>query len=214
MNLGWGRRPRGIDWGLDVQAQTREAGKVDLGFGRGRIKAVANQMPLSALAHPALAGAAIARHGASGTADITVDAQWPQQLDGTVQAKVTGLKLAPQAPSAREAQIAQIVNRLDGKPLDWTMRLGGTPQDPQITDDGLEALVKGSLADAAKQAVIDEGTKRITEELQKNEKVQEALKNEKVQEVLKDEKVQELQKNEDVQKATEKTKDLLKGWGK
>ncbi len=205
LNLGWGRRERGSDWGLDVQATTRGAGELTLGFGRGRAKAVATALPLAALAHPALAGEAIAKHGASGTADAIFDARWPQQLDGTIQAKISGLKLEPTAPTAREAQIAQLVNRLGGKPLDWTMKLGGTPQDPQITDDGLEALAKGSLADAAKQAAIEEGGKRLAEELQKNEQVQKLQQNEKVK---------ELQKNEDVQKAGEKAKDLLKGWGK
>lgn len=195
-NLGWGRRERGVDWGLDVQAQTRGAGSLDLGFGRGRVRTVAKQLPLQALAHPALAGEAIARHGASGTADVTLDARWAQQLDGTIQAKVAGLKLEPTAPTPREAQVAQVVNRLGGKPLDWTMRLGGTPEQPEIADDGLTALAKGSLADAAKQAAIEEGTKKLEEQLQKNEQVQ------------------ELQKNEDVKKATDKAKDLFKGLGK
>jgi hypothetical protein len=196
LNLGWGRRERGVDWGLDLQAQTRGAGGLDLGFGRGRVKTIAKQLPLAALAHPALAGEAIARHGASGTADLTLDAQWSQQLGGTIQATVSGLKLEPKDPTPRQSQIAQIVNRLGGKPLAWTMTLGGTPEQPEIADDGLEALAKGSLADAAKQAAIEEGTKRLEEQLQKSEKLQ------------------ELQKNEDVKKATDKAKDLFKGLGK
>ncbi len=195
-NLGWGRRESGSDWGLDVQVQTRAAGTLDLGVGSGRLRLVAATLPLEALAHPALAGEAIARHGASGTADLTLDAHWSDTLDGTIAARVSGLRLQPQAPSAREAQIAQLIDRLQGRPLDWTMRLGGTPEQPEVTDDGLEALAKGSLADAAKQAVIEEGGKRLQEQLKKNEKVQ------------------ELQKNEKVQEATGKAKDLLKGWGK
>jgi len=196
LNLGWGRHEQGTDWGLDVQTQTRGAGTLNLGFGAGRAKVNALALPLQALAHPALAGETIARHGASGLADVVLDLRWAERLDGTVQAKITGLKLAPQAPSQQEAQVAQIVNRLDGKPLDWTMKLGGTPQDPQVTDNGLTALVKDSLGDAAKQAAIDEGGKLLNEQLRKNDKVQ------------------QLQKNEEVQKAQEKAKDLLKGWGK
>lgn len=192
LNLGWGRRERGVDWGLDVQTQTRGAGSLDLGFGRGRVRTIARQLPLQALAHPALAGDAIARHGASGTADLTLDARWTARLEGTIQAKVTGLKLEPQQPT----QTAQLINRLGGRPLDWTMTLGGTPEQPEIADDGLTALAKGSLADAAKQAAMEEGTKKLEEQLQKNEKLQ------------------ELQKNEDVKKATDKAKDLFKGLGK
>jgi len=192
-NLGWGRRDKAADWGLDLQAQTRDAGSLDLGFGRGRVRAIAKQLPLKALAHPALAGEAIAKHGASGIADLTLDARWTKQLDGTIQAKVTGLKLEPQPPT----QTSQIVNRLGGRPLDWTMKLGGTPEDPQVTDDGLEALAKGSLADAAKQAAIEEGTKKLEEQLQKNEKLKELE-----------------QKNPEVKKAKDKAGELLKGLGK
>lgn len=195
-DLGWGRREAGTSWALDLQATTRAAGSLDLGLGSGRLRLVARQLPLSALAHPALAGAAFARYGASGTADLTLDGQWTRQLTGTIQAQVAGLRLDPTSPTPREEQVAQILNRLGGRPLTWTMTLGGTPQDPEITDDGLAALAKGQLAEAAKQAAIEEGTKRLEEALQKNPKAQ------------------ELQKNPAVKKATDKATDLLKGLGK
>lgn len=195
-NLGWGRRERGVERDFFIQAHTRAAGRHECYVGPGQLRITATQLPLAALAHPALAGEAIARHGASGTADLTLDAQWAQQLGGTIQATVSGLKLEPKEPTPRQARIAQIINRLGGKPLAWTMTLGGTPEQPEIADDGLEALAKGSLADAAKQAAIEEGTKKLEEQLQKNEKLR------------------ELQKNEDVKKATDKAKDLFKGLGK
>lgn len=196
-NLGWGRREQGTAWNLDLQATTRAAGAVEVGLGTGRLRLLARALPLSALAHPALAGDAIAKHGASGTTDLTLDATWQAKLDGVINAKVTGLKLEPRQPTPRQAQVAQVVNRLGGKPLDWTMKVGGTPADPEVVDDGLEALAKGSLADAAKQAAIEEGTKKLHEQLDKNEKVK-ALE----------------EKNPEVKKAKDKATDLLKGLGK
>lgn len=195
-NLGWGRREAGEPWSLDLDATTRAAGRVTFACGTGSLQIGANALPLTALAHPALAGDAIARHGASGTADLRLAAAWTQTLSGDITATVAGLKLQPREPTPRQAQVARILDRLGGRPLTWTMRLGGTPQEPQITDDGLEALVKGQLADVAKEAAIEEGLKRLDQQLDKHEKIK------------------EVREDERVKKAEEKAKELLKGWGK
>ena len=187
------RQDLGETMTLAGKVTTQGAGDIDLDLLRsaddtGHLKLAAPAVPVAALSHPAIAGDALAKYGATGTANLTIDNAWTGwDLSGGVLAKISGLTLAPTVTNADTARIATAINALKGKPIAWPVTLGGTLFAPKITDSGIEAVMKGSAMDAAKAIVTDKATEKATEELNK-----------------------QLDKNPQAKEAADKLKDLFK----
>lgn len=158
-NLGWGRRNH-ERLELSGTAETRGVGKLtfQIGSGRGQ-RAVfsisAAAFPLASL--PALGGERFARYGARGNAELAIAFDWDDQaLVGSVATTVVGLRFAPNPPQTALAQADKLLAKLGNRPVHWNLQIGGKPGAPEITDDGIDALVKGDLADAAKDILKQE----------------------------------------------------------
>lgn len=171
---------------MTVQAdlKTSGAGPITLNLTRkpgddGVLTLAAPELPVAALADPRISGDSLSRYQPTGASAVEVAAQWAGSgVEGTVVSTVTGLDFTPPPGDSQAAQVHQVVSRLKGRPLTWPIAFGGTWTSPRITDSGIDDLVKGSLKDAATEAVKDEATKRATEEvnkqLEKNPEIKEA----------------------------------------
>ncbi len=134
----------------------------------GSLTLTANAVPVAALADPKLSGDALARYQPSGTTDIDLSATWSAAaLDGGLTSAISGFDFVPPADDRTAQQLHQVTSRLGGRPLTWPIRFGGSLRNPRITDSGVDELIKGSLADAAKDAVKEEATRRAAEEAAK-----------------------------------------------
>ena len=167
------RQDLGETMTLVGKASTQGAGDINLDLLRheddtGHLKLAAPAVPVAALSHPAIAGDALAKYGATGTANLTIDNAWTGwELTGGVLAQISGLTLAPTVADADTARIATALNALKGKPIAWPVQLGGTLFAPKITDSGVEAVLKGSAMDAAKAIITDQATEKANQELNK-----------------------------------------------
>ena len=187
------RQDLGETMTLVGKVTTQGAGDIDLDLLRqaddtGHLKLAAPVVPVAALSHRAIAGDALAKYGATGTANLTIDNAWTGwDLTGGVLAQITGLTLAPTVADADTARIATAINALKGKPIAWPVKLGGTLFAPKVTDSGVEAVMKGSAMDAAKAIITDKATEKANQELDK-----------------------QLEKNPQAKEAADKLKNLFK----
>jgi hypothetical protein len=178
------RQDLGETMTLVAKASTIAAGDIALDLRRnaddtGALKIAAPAVPVEALTSPAIAGDRLAKYGASGTANLTIDNAWTGwDLTGSVVSQVTNLALQPTVHDQQTLQVAQTVNALKGKPLSWPVKIGGTLFAPTITDTGVEAVLKGSALDAAKglaqEKATEEASKQIDKQLEKNPQAKEA----------------------------------------
>jgi hypothetical protein len=169
---------------LKAKAVTQGAGDITLDLTRnaddtGELKLSAPAVPVAALAHPAIAGAQLAKYGATGNANLTIDNTWKGwDLTGTILAEVSGLTMKPTVNDQQTQQTALAINALKGKPIAWPVTLGGTLYAPTVTNSGLEAVLKGSAMDAAKSIAEDkakaEAQKLIDKQAEKNPEVKKA----------------------------------------
>ncbi len=168
---------------LTAKLETEGAGPIDIDLRRapgadGTMTAKAPRLPVSALAHPAVSGDALAKYGAAGLASIDFSSSWSGwDLTGALTNVVKDLTLSPQAGAGSEAtQAAQIINNLKGQELTWPMLIGGTLYAPKLTDSGVDEIVKGSLGSAVKgaatQKATEEANKAIDQQLEKNPELQ------------------------------------------
>lgn len=177
---------------INGELTTKGAGNMTIAVARnpgelGTMTLACAALPIELLNDPKLAGSSFAQYGASGTAKLTLETGWEDwKLKGRINSVLTNFDMNPTGGGTEVQQAAQVVKRLKGKPITWPMKLGGTLYAPTITDTGLDEVIKGSLGDAAKEAVKEEATKQAEQLLQK-----------------------EGAKNPEVKKAT----DLLKGLG-
>lgn len=161
---------------LDLERKPGEDGQVSL---------TASAVPVAAIADPKLSGDALAPYQPSGVADVDLRATWAAaDLDGGLTSTITGFDFVPPADDRNAQQLHQITSRLDGRPLTWPIRFGGSLGSPRITYSGVDDLIKGSLKDAVKDAVKDEATKQVndaaTKQLEENpelKKASDTLKN-------------------------------------
>ncbi len=135
---------------------------------------------MQALSHPSVAGDTIGQYGASGIANLTMNATWAgDDLKGALDSVLTGFDLSPSNPDQTTQQVALVVKQLKGKPLVWPMTIGGKIWAPSITDANVDELLKGSLAGAAKDAAVERGgeeaKKLIDKEAQKNPEVKKGV---------------------------------------
>jgi hypothetical protein len=183
---------------LTGKITTTGAGPLDLALNRkggenGTLKLAASQMPLAALASKPVSGEALAQYHPQGDAKFSLDTAWTGwNLTGAIDSVLTGVVLSPEKEASSQAQqVAQAVNALKGAPISWPVKLGGLLYAPTITDSGAEAVLKGNATAAATGIVKDKATEKATELLD-----------------------QQGAKSPAVQGATDKAKDLLKGFGK
>ena len=177
------RQDHGETMKLTGLVTTTGAGNINLDLQRnpddtGHLKLAAPAVPVAALSHPAIAGDALAKYGATGTANLTIDQAWKNwDLTGSVLAQVSGLAMQPAAADADTLRIATAVNALKGKQIAWPVTMGGTLFAPKVTDSGVEAVLKGSAVDAAKGIIKDKATEKASELLnQQGEKNPEVKK--------------------------------------
>lgn len=154
----------------------------------GTMQLSAKQVPIEALSSKQISGDALAPYGAKGLADLLIDTQWTGwKQTSAVTSTLSKMSMQPDKDAGDVArQFASAVNAFDGKPVTWAPKLGGTLLTPVFTDTGMESL-KASAVGAAKDKAIDEGTKQLDKQLEKNPAVKDA---------------------------TDKAKDLFKGLGK
>jgi hypothetical protein len=178
---------------LDGDITTKGSGPFTLKVNRvggktGTMQLNAKDVSLKALSDPAISGAAMAPYGTSGTTDLSIDTNWTgwQQTSAIICA-LRDVTMHPSNDANDNAkQLASAINAFGGKPVIWQPQVGGTLYAPVFTDFGLKSL-QNSAIDAGKQKALEEGTKALNKELEKNPE----LKN-----------------------ATDKAKDLFKGFGK
>lgn len=167
------RQDVGETMSLKAKATTTGAGDLTIDLLRkadetGSLKIAAPAVPVQALASPAISGDRLTKYGATGTANLTIDNTWTGwDLVGNVVSEVSGLHLAPTVTDQETMQVAQTVNALNGKPLAWPVKIGGTLFAPTITDSGVSQVLKGSVLDAAKGIIKDKATEKATEEANK-----------------------------------------------
>lgn len=165
---------------LNAKATTTGAGDVTVDLLRqadetGTLKIAAPAVPVQALAAPSISGDRLAKYGATGMANLTIDNAWTGwDLKGSVVSQVTGLAMKPTDTDQQTLQVAQTVNALRGKPLAWPVKLGGTLFAPTITDSGVSDVLKGSALDAAKGLATEKATEEATKQLDKNPQAKEA----------------------------------------
>ena len=165
---------------LNAKATTTGAGDVTVDLLRqadetGTLKIAAPAVPVQALAAPSISGDRLAKYGATGMANLTIDNAWTGwDLKGSIVSQVTGLAMKPTDNDQQTLQVAQTVNALKGKPLAWPVKLGGTLFAPTITDSGVSEVLKGSAMDAAKGLATDKATEEATKQLDKNPQAKEA----------------------------------------
>lgn len=169
---------------LTAKLKTTGAGTIDLDLVRkpgedGTLRLSAKGLPLAALDDPKIAGGVLKQYGATGIADLVIDTQWKGwDLTGLIDSTLNQFDLNPQQPSTELQQVALAVKQLKGQPIRWPIGLGGSIVAPTITDSGLDEVLKGSMADAAKaaakQRATEEANKAIDKELQKNPELQKA----------------------------------------
>lgn len=183
---------------LTGKITTTGAGPLDLAINRkggesGTLKIAASQMPLAALASKPISGDTLAQYHPQGDAKFSLDTAWTGwNLTGAIDSVLTGLVLSPDKEASSQAQqVAQAVNALKGQPIAWPVKLGGLLYAPTITDTGAEAVLKGNAASAATGILKDKAAEKAGELLDKQGA-----------------------KSPAVQGATDKAKDLLKGFGK
>lgn len=134
----------------------------------GQLTLTASGVPVAALADPKLSGDALAPYQPSGTTDIDLRATWSAaDLDGGLTSTISGFDFVPPPGDTTAQQLHQVTSRLDGRPLTWPVRFGGSLGSPRITDTGVDDLIKGSLKDAVTDAVKEEATQKVTEEATK-----------------------------------------------
>ena len=192
---------------MDLKADviTKGSGPLDLALNRqggktGKMTLNAKGVPIEALNAKAISNGALDAYGAKGLADLAISSDWTGwDLTSAITSTLNKLSLQPTKESgAVISELANVVNQLDGRPLTWLPKLGGKLYAPVFTDTGLKSLqdsaTKAGAAvavDKAKQKAIDEGTKLLDKQLEKNPEVKKAA-----------------------DAATDKAKDLLKGFGK
>ncbi len=164
---------------------TAAGGSLDIAIKRdpgetGTLAVKAKDLPVQALSHPSVAGDTIGQYGASGIANLTMNATWAgDDLKGALDSVLTGFDLSPSNPDQTTQQVALVVKQLKGKPLVWPMTIGGKIWAPSITDANVDELLKGSLAGAAKDAAVERGgeeaKKLIDKEAQKNPEVKKGV---------------------------------------
>jgi hypothetical protein len=184
---------------------TKGSGPLDLALDRqggktGRLTLNAKGVPVEALNAKAISNGALDAYGAKGLADLAISSDWTGwDLTSAIQGSLSKLSLQPSTEAgAAVRELADVVNQLDGRPLTWLPRLGGKLYAPTFTDTGLASLrdsaAKAGAAaavDKAKQKAVEEGTKLLDKQLDKNPELKKAADG-----------------------ATDKAKDLLKGFGK
>lgn len=178
---------------LNGDIATKGSGPMELKVNRvggktGTMQLNAKEVSIKALSDPAISGDAMTAYGTTGTTDLLIDSSWTgwEQLSA-VTCLLRDVTMQPSKDAADSArQLASAINAFGGKPVTWQPKVGGTLYAPVFTDYGLKSL-QASALDAGKQQVLDEGTKALNKELDKNPE----LKN-----------------------AADKAKDLFKGFGK
>ena len=175
-----------------------------MGGQTGTLKVDAQKMPVEAMSHAAVSGDSLSRYGAKGMANLTFDATWTGwDLTGAVNSTVQHLSLNPDAQAGdRARQVAQVVNNLKDQTLVWPVKLGGTIYAPTITDNGVEAVITGSATEAVKNAA----QQRASEEADKLKDKGSKKLDQAIDDKLKDQPA--------VKDATDKAKELFKGFGK
>jgi hypothetical protein len=176
---------------------TKGSGPLALAINRqggrsGTLKLDAKQVPLEALASPAISGDALAPYGAKGMADLSIDTSWEGwKQNSAITSTLSGASMQPSKDAGEPArQFAAAVNAFNGKPITWSPKVGGTLDQPVFTDTGLDSLkasAMGAAVEQGKEKALEEGGKQLDKQLEKNPQ-------------LKD--------------ATDKAKDLFKGLGK
>jgi hypothetical protein len=162
------------DMKLTAKLVTTGAGPIDIDLSRapganGSLNIKADKLPIEALANDRIAGDAVSKYGASGFDQLNLTTSWKgEDLTGELNHLLTKFKLNPTSDAGSEAkQAAQIVNGMDGKPIVWPMKIGGSPLVPTITDSGVDELVKANAAGAVKGAVKQKATEEAGKLLDK-----------------------------------------------
>jgi len=162
------------DMKLTAKLITKGAGPIDIDLNRapganGSLNIKADKLPVEALANEKIAGDSVAQYGATGFDQLNLTTSWKgEDLTGELNHLLTKLKLNPTSGAGSEAkQAAQIVNGMDGKPIVWAMKIGGSPLAPTITDSGVGDLVKANAAGAVKGAVKQKATEEAGKLLDK-----------------------------------------------
>ena len=158
----------------------------------GTMKLNAQKVPIEALSSPQISGSALAEYGATGLADLAIDSSWTGwKQTSTVTSTLSKMTMQPdKSASDVTRQFASAINAFGGKPIAWTPKLGGTLVQPVFTDTGMDSLqasVVGAAVEQGKEKALEEGTKQLDKQLEKNPQ-------------LKD--------------ASDKAKELFKGFGK
>ena len=158
----------------------------------GTMKLNAQKVPIEALSSPQISGSALAEYGATGLADLAIDSSWTGwKQTSTVTSTLSKMTMQPdKSASDVTRQFASAINAFNGKPIAWTPKLGGTLVQPVFTDTGMDSLqasVVGAAVEQGKEKALEEGTKQLDKQLEKNPQ-------------LKD--------------ASDKAKELFKGFGK
>gem|GEM_PF-5599720 len=165
---------------LKAEITTAGTGPLQLNLERnpgedGSLALDLKQVPVAALADPKISGDSLAPYQPTGISDLTVDATWSASaLVGKMVTTISGLDFVPPAGDRQAEQLHAIVKRLDGKPLAWPVRIGGTLGSPRITDTGVDDLIKGSIADAAKDEARDRAAEEAAKVLDKNPELKKA----------------------------------------
>ena len=128
---------------------TAGAGAGKLGWSRsetgGELAVSLDQVDAATLADPDLLGDLISRYGARGQAAIRLQVVWQadRRLDGQITIQSDNLQLRPDGESTQQAhQLATFLGAAGPKAITWTIRLGGTTNQPRVTDWGITDLIK------------------------------------------------------------------------
>lgn len=190
---------------LTADVTTKGSGPLDLALDRqggktGKLALNAKGLPIEALNAKEISNGALDAYGAKGLADLAISSDWTGwDLTSAIKGSLSKLTLKPTAQAGTVVrELADVVNQLDGRPLEWLPRLGGKLYAPVFTDAGLTSLrdsaAKAGAAaavDKAKDKALEEGGKLLDKQLDKNPELKKATEG-----------------------ATDKAKDLLKGFGK
>ena len=165
---------------MDFKADltTKGSGPMALAINRqggrdGTMKLNAQKVPIEALSSPQISGGALAEYGATGLADLTIDSSWTGwKQTSTVTSTLSKMTMQPdKSASDVTRQFASAINAFGGKPIAWTPKLGGTLVQPVFTDTGMDSLqasVVGAAVEQGKEKALEEGAKQLDKQLEKN----------------------------------------------
>lgn len=190
---------------LTADVITKGSGPLDLALNRqggktGKLTMNAKGVPVEALNSKAISNGALDAYGPKGLADLAISSDWTGwDLTSAIQGSLSKLSLQPTKEAGTVVnELANVVNQLDGRPLTWLPKLGGKLYAPVFTDTGLTSLRDSAtkagadaVVDKAKEKALEEGTKLLDQQLDKNPELKKATEG-----------------------ATDKAKELFKGFGK